>query len=147
MRKRAFSPPTLPRPWGNYAHAVRVAGGATVYVAGQVGWDREGRMTSRELRGQIEQAFANVAAALEAAGAALADVVKVNAYMVDITQFPVYSEVRNRLFPAPDFPASTVIEVKSLAKPEWLIEIEAIAVVPERRPRRRLRRRPRERRA
>jgi hypothetical protein len=62
MRKRAFSPPTLPRPWGNYAHAVRVAGGVTVYVAGQVGWDREGRMTSRELRGQIEQAFANAAA-------------------------------------------------------------------------------------
>jgi enamine deaminase RidA (YjgF/YER057c/UK114 family) len=82
---------------------------------------------------QAEQAFANLSKVLESGGSSLADVVKVTIFLTDMDNFGKIVELRERYF-TPPYPADTLVEVSSLARPEWLnaellIEIEAIAVI------------------
>lgn len=127
---RFNNPPTLARPTG-YSHVVDVTGGRTVYIAGQVALDRSGNVVGKgDLRAQTQQVFENLKAALESAGASFKDVVKINTYIVDMSQVQAMREVRARYF-AENPPASTLVQVVRLAREEFLIEIEAIAVVPE----------------
>jgi enamine deaminase RidA (YjgF/YER057c/UK114 family) len=103
-----------------------------IYIAGQVSLDRAGKLVGeRDMRAQAEQAFQNLKAALEASGAKFENVVKLNYYFTDISQIPVVREVRDRFINTLNPPASTAVEVKRLVRPEWLIEIEAVAIVPE----------------
>jgi len=97
-----------------------------------VSLDRAGKLVGeRDMRAQAEQAFQNLKAALEASGAKFENVVKLNYYFTDISQIPVVREVRDRFINTLNPPASTAVEVKRLVRPEWLIEIEAVAIVPE----------------
>ena len=80
-----------------------------------------------DLAAQTRQVFANLEVALKAAGATFADVVKTNYYMRDASQVAVVRDIRSKYFTA--LPASTLIEVPRLANPDFLIEIEVIAVV------------------
>ena len=131
MAKQFFNPSNMHRPRG-YTHAVVADGGRSVFIAGQVAFDKEGNLVGRgDLRAQIDQALDNLVTALAAAGATPADVVKLNTYVVNYkpTDYPIIREARARVFQGQNPPASTLIGVQALAVEELLIEIEAIAVV------------------
>jgi reactive intermediate/imine deaminase len=125
------NPPALTKPTG-YSHVVETTGAVkTVYVAGQVAYDQSGKLVGAgDMAAQAEQVFRNLDAALKAAGATFADVVKMNTYVTDISKAPAVREVRARYF-GDTVPASTFVEVKGLVRPELLIEIEVIAAVAD----------------
>jgi 2-iminobutanoate/2-iminopropanoate deaminase len=123
------NPPALSTPTG-YTHVVEVTGPAkTVYIAGQIAFDKEGKIVGAgDMAAQAEQVFKNLQAALEAAGAKFSDVVKMNTYITDMAKAPAVREVRARYF-GQTAPASTLVQVPALARPELMLEIEVIAVV------------------
>jgi enamine deaminase RidA (YjgF/YER057c/UK114 family) len=127
---RFSSPDTMQKPPG-YSHVVEVTGpGRTVYLAGQLGIDKSGRMgaTARE---QMEIAFQNVKAALDSVGASFSDIVKLNNYIVDIgANIAHFREVRDKFVNTSAPPASTAVGVPELARPGALFEVEAIVVLP-----------------
>ena len=111
-----------------YSHVVTVTGpGKTIYVAGQLGRDAEGKIVG-DMRAQMEQTFKNLEACLKAAGATWAHVVKTNTFVTDYAEFSKHSDVRMRYIGVAS-PTSTTIEIKGLAQPEAMVEIELIAVV------------------
>ncbi len=128
-RPRNVNPPELP-PGRGYSHAT--VAGDTVWVGGQVGSDATGRIVEPDdIVAQYGRAIQNVAVALRAAGFAPEDTVKLTYYVTDIK---AYRENRSALgaayrkFFRTDYPASTLIEVKSLVDPDALVEIDAVAV-------------------
>ncbi|RTR00799.1 RidA family protein [Halomonas nitroreducens] len=108
-----------------------VRAGNTVYVRGQVGTDFEGRLVGLgDPRAQAEQAMKNVEQLLEEAGSELGHIVKTTTYITDPRfREPVYGEVGRWLKGV--FPISTGLVVAGLAQPEWLMEIDVIAVIPD----------------
>ena len=123
-----MNPAGLSKPTG-YTHVVAVRGGRTVYIAGQVALDAQGQLVGKgDLAAQTRQVFANLETALKDAGAAFANVVKTNYYMRDASQVAIVRDIRSTYFTS-EFPASTLVEVPRLAQPDFLIEIEVIAVV------------------
>jgi enamine deaminase RidA (YjgF/YER057c/UK114 family) len=124
------NPPALHKPVG-YTHIVEAAPRRTVYISGQVAIEQAGTLVGPgDLAAQAEQVFKNLRAALESAGATFEDVAKITVFMVDASQIQVYRDARARHFTG-HLPASTLVQVVRLARPEWLIEIEAIATVEE----------------
>jgi reactive intermediate/imine deaminase len=122
---------TLP-PAAGYSQAATVRSERLVYVAGQVAMDRSGKLVGPgDFRAQAQQTFENLKAALEASGASFSNVVKLNSYFVDIKQAPIFREVRDKYINVANPPVSTAVEVRRLVREEWLLEVEAIAVVPE----------------
>jgi 2-iminobutanoate/2-iminopropanoate deaminase len=113
-----------------YWHVLSVAGGQRmIFVSGQVPRDKEGRIVGKgDMAKQIEQVGENVKVCLEAAGASLDDLVKITSFTTDIDEFFRNAATRNRYF-GKAMPASTAVEVRRLADPDWMIEIEAMAVV------------------
>jgi reactive intermediate/imine deaminase len=127
---RHTNPPTLSKPTG-YTHVVEVNRGKTVYIAGQVAFDASGAVVGKQdFIAQTRQVMENLKAALASAGATFDNVVKVNTYVTDMSQIQALREIRSSYFGA-NPPASTLVQVVALARPELMIEIEAIAVVPE----------------
>ena len=111
-----------------YSHVVVVEGRKTIFVSGQLARDRQGGVVGAgDMRAQIRQVGENVKAALAAAGATLADIVKTNTYVTDIEEFFKHVDVRMEYFGA--LPTSTTVEVRKLAHPDLVVEVEAIAVV------------------
>ena len=123
------NPPTLSTPTG-YTHVVEVAGPVkTVYISGQIALDRNGAVVGAgDMKAQAEQVFKNLEAALAAAGAKFTDVVKMNTYTTDVSQAQAIRDVRARYF-GNVTPASTLVQVVHLARPEFMLEIEVIAAV------------------
>jgi reactive intermediate/imine deaminase len=131
MDVRYTNPATLSTPTG-YTHVVEVIRGRTVYIAGQVAFDRSGNVTGAgDFRAQTRQVLENLKAALAIAGATFDNVVKTNTYVTDISHIQALREIRAEYFAGTNPPASTLVQVVRLARPEFMIEIEAIAVVPE----------------
>ena len=126
------NPPALSTPTG-YTHIVEVTGPAkTVYISGQIAFDKDGKIVGAgDMKAQAEQVFKNLQAALSAAGAKFSDVVKMNSYITDMSKVQAVRDVRARYFKDAT-PASTFVEVKGLVRPELLLEIELVAVVPAR---------------
>jgi enamine deaminase RidA (YjgF/YER057c/UK114 family) len=111
-----------------------VVAGSTVYLRGQIGQDLDTRESVGigDVEAQAEQAMANIAMLLEESGARLEDVVKVVVYLTDIRyREPVYRVMGRWLKGV--FPVSTGLVVTALARPEWVVEIDATAVIPEER--------------
>ena len=127
---KRINPPELSTPTG-YTHVVEVTGPSkTIYISGQIAFDKDGKVVGAgDMKAQAEQVFKNLQAALAAAGAKFSDVVKMNTYVTDVDQAPAVREVRARYF-GTTVPASTFVQVAKLVRPELLIEIEVIAVVP-----------------
>jgi len=127
-----LNPKTLMQPSG-YSHIAKASGGTTIYLAGQVSSDASGKLIGEgNLEAQAEQVFKNLKNGVEAAGGTLADVVKMNVYIlaeVDPGEIPKFRAVRDRYVNTAHPPASTLVVVSRLARPGWLIEIEAVAVV------------------
>lgn len=128
---RFVNPSTLPTPAG-YTHVVEVTRGRTVFISGQIALDQSGNVVGpHDFRAQTQQVFENLKAALAAVGADFTRVVKLNMYVLDISQVQILREVRDRYVNTRNPPASTLVEVRKLAREELLIEIEAIAQLPE----------------
>jgi enamine deaminase RidA (YjgF/YER057c/UK114 family) len=107
-------------------------GGRLVFVSGQVSVDEDGQVVAPgDLAGQARQAHANLELALKGAGASLADVTKLTTYVVGYQpeMLALIREVRATLFQPGESPASTLVGVQALAAPEFLIEVEAYAVL------------------
>jgi enamine deaminase RidA (YjgF/YER057c/UK114 family) len=124
------NPPDVHKPTG-YTHVVVVNSGKLVILAGQVGLNQKGEMAP-DFAGQVQQAFANIAAGLAAAGAKPSDLVKLNFYVVglDKEKLGALRAARDRLINVKQPPASTLVGVQTLFREDALIEIEAQAVVP-----------------
>jgi len=128
---RFINPLILATPPG-YTHVVEITHGRTVFIAGQVAVDQTGKIVGEhDFRAQTQQVFENLKAALAAVGTNFTSVVKLNIYVVDISQIQTLREVRDRYVNTQHPPASTLVEVRRLAREEFLIEIEAIAHLPE----------------
>lgn len=124
-----INPPGLVKPNG-YTHVVVAADRRTVYIAGQVPLDSAGKLVGgSDFTAQAEQVFANLGRALASVGATFGDVVKSTTFITDAKQVPALRETRNRYLDPKHPPASTLLVVSALARPELLIEIEAIAVL------------------
>lgn len=127
---RHSSPPTLPRAVG-YSQVVAVSGGRTVYVSGQVALDAEQQLVGDgDFAAQARQCFENLGLALAAAGLGFDHIVKLGLYVTDVSELATLREVRDRYVDTTRPPASTLVQVAALVRPEWLIEVEAIAVGP-----------------
>ena len=111
-----------------------VVAGNTVYLRGQIGQDLDTRESVGvgDVEAQAEKAMANIAMLLEEAGSELGDIVKVVVYLTDIRyREPVYRVMGKWLKGV--FPVSTGLVVSALARPEWVVEIDATAVIPDER--------------
>ena len=118
----------LPEPFSHYTDAVRA--GDLLFVSGCVALDADGKLVGQgDVVAQARQVFANIGLCLSAAGATFADVVKVTTFLTDISDRARINPVRQEFF-GDARPASTLVEVSALVVPEFLIEIEAVAVVP-----------------
>jgi enamine deaminase RidA (YjgF/YER057c/UK114 family) len=111
-----------------YSHVVVVEGQRMIFVAGQLARDAHGNVVGKgDMRAQLRQVGENITAALAAAGATLNDIVKTTTYVTDIDEFFRHVDVRMEYFGA--LPTSTTVEVRRLADPDCLVEIEVLAVV------------------
>ncbi len=128
---RLINPPALVQPVG-YSQVAEVIGGRTIYISGQIALDQAGNLVGAgDLRAQTHQVFANLSAALEAVGADFSAVVKLNFYMVDISQIPVVREIRDQFVNVQRPPTSSAVEVRRLVRDDLLIEIDAVAVISD----------------
>lgn len=115
-----------------FSPVVVATGKRTIYTAGQVSIDEHGELVgANDLAAQTAQAMRNVGLALVAAGAGYADIVKITTYVVNYSseQRAVIGNARAPFFAGGEPPASTLVGVAALALPDWLVEIEAVAVV------------------
>lgn len=121
--KGVFDPP-------NYSQAVKVTGAQTIlYLAGQVAYDDKGGPAHRgDFVAQARAVFQNVKAQVEAGGGTIQNIVKINTYLTDIRHRADLGPVREEIF-GKKGPASTLVAVAALAHPDWLIEVEAVAVI------------------
>ena len=130
---RLFNPDTMAKPVAGYSQVGEVTGGKVVYIAGQVALDASGNLVGKDdFRAQAEQVFKNLDAAIRAAGGNFHDVIKLNYYCaaaVDPSLIPQIREVRDKYANTQNPPTSTFVVVQRLVRPEWLIEVEAVAVV------------------
>src|ERR687890_2231329 len=111
-----------------------VVAGNTVYLRGQIGQDLDTRESVGigDVIAQTEQAMGNIALLLQESGSALEDIVKIVVYLTDVRyRDPVYQVIGRWLKGV--FPVSTGIVVSALARPEWVVEIDATAVIPQHR--------------
>lgn len=132
MEKRSANVRFINRAPLGYSHIVEVRGGRTFYIAGQLALDAAGKLVGPgDFRAQVSQVFANLEARLTEVGAGFKDVVKLNYYLADASDLASLRETRNRCINTDNPPASTLVVVKRLVAEEYLIEIDAIAVVSE----------------
>lgn len=134
MQIERINPPML-QPQGGLTHVAKVTGGTTLYLSGQGAYDSENTLVGPgDHYAQAKQAFANVATALQAAGADVSDIVKATYYIRGLTDETMMDFAR-AMFEVPGLPhdalpASTMVGVDRLGYDEMLVEIEVIAVIP-----------------
>ena len=124
------NPEGIGKPAG-YTHVVEMTGpGRTIYIAGQLGYDATGKRAGEpgDFPAQATQVFENLKTALTSVGAGFEHVVKLNIYMTSISHLPAFRDVRNKYITGTP-PASTALEISKLARPDALLEVEAVAVV------------------
>jgi enamine deaminase RidA (YjgF/YER057c/UK114 family) len=122
----------LNRAPAGYSQVVEVRGGRTLYISGQVALDSSGNVVgSGDFNAQVKQVFANLKARLDEAGASFNDVVKLNFYLLDASNLQIVRDVRDTYVNREHPPASTLVVVKQLVRPELMVEVDAIAVTKD----------------
>lgn len=129
-------PEGVHKPAGPYSHLALTEPGRLVFVSGQVSVDPVGEIVGvDDLGAQFRQVFANLVANLAAAGAAPTDVVELKTYLVGSDNLPELREVRQGVFAEHygdgPYPPSTLLIVSGLADPRLLVEVSAIARIPD----------------
>jgi len=125
-----INPADIHKPLGPYSHAIKVDGRSLLFISGQGGIDHNGKVVGeKDMRAQVRQALENIRAILRSQGASLNDVIKMTTYVTDMEAYlklnppPITEYIKGK------FPANVLIEVKKLALPEMMVEIDAIALI------------------
>ena len=132
-----FLKPSGLAPAHGYTHAVVTKPSKLIFLSGQVANDPSGQLVGKgDLKAQAEQVFANLKTALAAAGATFNDVVKITWYIKGYKpeDLPVLRGIRDKYVNTAQPPASTLVGVASLFQDDYLLEVDAIAVVAEKNP-------------
>lgn len=130
MPKKQIVSPKIRQPNGHFSHATMIeAKGRLVFISGMTSRRADGTIAGiGNIKEQTKQVCENVKAAVEAAGGTMDDICRVDVYVRNMEHFDAIHEVRREFFKAPA-PASTMVEVCKMTSPEYLIEINAIAVI------------------
>ncbi|MCB1935210.1 MAG: Rid family detoxifying hydrolase [Nitrosomonas sp.] len=127
MSKQIIQTPNAPAAIGTYSQAIKVSGGETVYLSGQIGLDAVTMQMVNGIDAQIQQVFLNLKAVAEASGGSLKDVVKLNIFLTDLSHFALVNEIMATYFAQP-YPARAAIGVKELPRGA-LVEMDAVMVI------------------
>jgi 2-iminobutanoate/2-iminopropanoate deaminase len=132
MPKTQVTSPKLRQPSGHFSHATMVAArGRLVFISGMTARRADGTIAGvGDIEAQTRQVCDNVKAAVEQAGGTMDDICRVDVYVRNMEHFDLIHKVRREYFNAPA-PASTMVEVTKMTSPDYLIEINAIAVIGE----------------
>ena len=132
MPKQQIRSDKLRQPSGVFSHATAIeAKGRLVFISGMVARRLDGTMAGvGDIEAQTRQVCENLKAAVEAAGGTMDDICRVDVYVRNMEQFEAIHRVRRQYFREP-LPASTMVEVTKMTSPDALIEINAIAVIPD----------------
>ena len=130
-----LNPPSAPPVQGMYSHVARMAPGELAFIAGQVAVDKSGTpVGGGDLAAQVDQVFANLGGILEDLGADFEQVVQFTTYLTSAESIPIWMSARSalfpKLFPGGKYPPNTLLVIDRLVRPEFLLEVEAIARVP-----------------
>ncbi|MGD9512341.1 MAG: RidA family protein [Geminicoccaceae bacterium] len=126
-----LNPPTLATPNG-FVHVVKSTGGTLLHISGQVAYDSDGNVVGvGDLAAQVAQVYRNIETILAAYGAKMSDLVKTTLFVRDMTpeRIAIIRDVRKRFLVRDHLPASTMVGVAALARPELMLEVEALAVL------------------
>ena len=131
MGKQTMNPEGMPVPRGSYYTVAVADPGRIVAISGQTASDAEGNVVGvGDIREQTRATLTKIRLAVEAVGGGIEDIVALTVYITDARFYADVNETRREVF-GPSFPTSTMVQVVALARPELLIEINALAVVPE----------------
>jgi 2-iminobutanoate/2-iminopropanoate deaminase len=126
---KPLTPQGIHPPFSNYNHGIEIVSRSRlVFCSGQVGISADADIPA-DCAGQAQICFENIRATLSEAGMGFEHVIKLNAYVTGREHLKAYMEVRNALFTEP-YPASTLMIVSGFARPDFVVEIEAIAAAP-----------------
>ncbi|MEK6685102.1 MAG: Rid family detoxifying hydrolase [Pseudomonadota bacterium] len=127
MSTQIIQTPDAPQAIGTYSQAVRVSGGDTVYLSGQIGLDATTMQMVNGIEAQIQQVFLNLSAVATASGGNLNNIVKLNIFLTDLENFALVNEIMASYFTQP-YPARAAIGVKALPRGA-LVEMDAVMVL------------------
>jgi reactive intermediate/imine deaminase len=132
MPKKQITSSKIRQPTGHFSHATMIeARGRIVFISGMTARRADGTIAGvGDIEAQTRQVCENLKAAVEEAGATMDDICRVDVYVRNMEHFDAIHKVRAQYF-KPPLPASTMVEVTKMTSPDYLIEINAIAVVPE----------------
>jgi enamine deaminase RidA (YjgF/YER057c/UK114 family) len=126
----AFNPPGAAVPFGAFSNAAWQPNGRVLHISGQVGVDEDWNLVGPgDMVAQSRQTLENIQTILRSVGGEMDDIVSVIVYVTEMEPLMAVHEVRKQYFSEP-YPASTLVQVAALVKPEFLIEISAVAVIP-----------------
>ncbi|WP_025040730.1 RidA family protein [Nitrosospira briensis] len=128
MKKKTIQTTDAPQAIGTYSQGIRVSGGDTVYVSGQIGLDPISMQMVNGVEEQIHRVFLNLKAVAAASGGVLGDIVKLNVYLIDLANFQKVNEIMASYFDAP-YPARAAVGVAALPRGA-LVEMDAVLVLP-----------------
>jgi enamine deaminase RidA (YjgF/YER057c/UK114 family) len=130
---KIINPDTLGKPLGQYSHLTRVKASEFVFIAGQVGVDKDGKLVSEDFDAQASQTFANIEAALKSVGAGWGNIVQFTTYMVHSQDIPKFMAFRLRefpkMFPNGAYPPNTLLMIDRLVQEALLVEVSAVAAL------------------
>jgi reactive intermediate/imine deaminase len=125
--KKVIAPSSLHRPFG-YAHAIQIE--KTLYISGQVPLDMDLKSVGEgDIAAQTEQVYANMEKVVKSAGGSMRNIVMVNIYCTDLDAYDKHTRSVRKKYFGDYYPATTAVEIKRLYRPEYMIEIEAVAVL------------------
>ena len=128
MKKKTIQTTDAPQAIGTYSQGIRVSGGDTVYVSGQIGLDPLSMQMVSGIEEQIHRVFLNLKAVAAASGGSLGDIVKLNVYLIDLANFQKVNEIMASYFEAP-YPARAAVGIAALPRGA-LVEMDAVLVLP-----------------
>jgi 2-iminobutanoate/2-iminopropanoate deaminase len=129
MLKKVITPKTLHRPFG-YAHAIQI--GNTIYISGQIPLDQDMNVVGKnDIAVQTERVYENLRKVIEEAGGSMSSIVMLNIYCTDLEAYDKKTRHLRKKYFGDYYPATTAIEVKRLYRPDFMIEVEAIAVLDD----------------
>ena len=130
---KIINPDTLGKPLGQYSHLTRVKASEFVFIAGQVGIDKGGRLVSEDFDAQCLQTFANIETALKSVGAGWGNIVQFTTYLVHSQDIPRFMKFRLREFPKMFennvYPPNTLLMIDRLVQEALLVEVQAVAAL------------------
>jgi len=128
---KGFNAPGVVKPFGVFSSAAWQPSGRVLHISGQVSQAEDGSVVGAgDIVAQARQVLENIWGVLASVGGTMADIQKVTIFVTDIARLMDIHAVRAEFFPQP-YPASTLVQVVALVRPEYEIEIEAVAVIPE----------------